>query len=169
MSRISQFCVLAAAAWVAVCPLSHAQDAFSSLPSGDGLALKMEGLNDRYAMYVEHGSVERTPPIVNFWTLQVGPESVVDYSNWRVMSINCDSWSWAGTRNFAVKTDGKLFGTSGEDVDQYTPITEDSMNESIAQVMCEGKDFELGQPQVSSFDQAVAQAHSVLKTRFGVE
>lgn len=169
MIRMSHLFGLAAAAWVTVCPLSSAQDAFGSLPSGDDLALKMEGLNDRYAIFVEHGSVERTPPIVNFWTLQVAPKSIVDYSNWRVMSINCDSWSWAGTRNFAVKTDGTLFGTSGEDVNTYTPITEDSMNESIAQVLCEGKDFELGQPQVSSFDQAVEQARTVLKTRFGVE
>ena len=160
---------LAGACTVLASAQALAQSQFDSLPAGDALELKMEGLNERYAIYIEHGSVERTPTTVTFWMLQVIPKSVVEYSNWQIMSIDCGSWSWAGTRNFAVKTDGKLYGTSGEDVDDYTPITEDSMNESIAEVMCEGKSFNLGQPQVSSFDAAVEQARAELKERFGAE
>ncbi|MEQ8559718.1 MAG: hypothetical protein RIB03_15505 [Henriciella sp.] len=157
-------CTLVAASMAAAQP-AFAQ--FDSLPSGD-LDLRMEGLNEKYAMYIEHGSLATEGSTVWFWALQVIPESIGSYAAWTVQGMNCATREAATSEIVGVKPDGSFHGSGGE-AREMGPITPDSMEASLFQVVCEDKSFELGEPAVSTVAAAMDQGRATLKRRFGVE
>lgn len=153
---------------VATTPLAVGQNSSNSIPAGNALDLKLEALNEKYAVYMEHSRIDHAPDTISFWVLQVIPPSIGNYSAWSGMSINCATRQASQTEKLAVRDDDSVVGLFGEFQD-FRPITPDSMDESLFQIVCEDKSFNFDVPKVSSVAAAAAQGRAKLKDRFGVE
>jgi len=140
MSRLFKLSPPAMAA-IAAALLPFAAQAQDLAPP-ERFALKLIGLNDRFGMWVDKGTLRwNMAGWTGFWILQVAPVGGETNTVWSYYRVDCDDWQIARSRGFVVNLENEVVDTFDSLEREMQPVAAGSMDETLANMACDIEEF----------------------------
>lgn len=151
--------------------LLAAGPAASATPPEGELNLVLEAVagNGNFAVHIERSTMVRNRSTIDFWMFLTGhPRYTSDNwrGDWRQMRIDCQARTRKQGLTYSVDVRGSAQKTNSEGDAQPQPITADSMDESLAQIVCDGRSFNFNLAPVVNVIAATSQGRELLLARY---
>ena len=143
---------------LALAPVAHGQ---AAPPSGP-LDLQLSAANARYAIYFQRPSIKWTGRQAEVWIFMALPASAGSPGGWYLQKVDCTSRSMGASGIYPVTASGAVRPEMADMAKPMAPITAGSMDESVSQILCDGKTFNFNRPAVADVPAASAQARELL-------
>lgn len=141
---------------LALAPLAHAQ------PPQTGLDLAFETGQARFVMFFQKPSISWTGRTANLWIFMALPEATSGgmAGGWSRQTIDCNARTITGSALWPVDLQFNVQPALAGTEKPTKAIAPDSMEESITQVICDGRDFKFNRPRATDLRTAWTQAQA---------
>jgi hypothetical protein len=139
-------------------PVAHGQ---AAPPSGP-LDLQLSAANSRYAIYFQRPSIKWTGRQAEVWIFMALPASASSPGGWYLQKVDCASRTMGASGIYPVTSSGVVRSEIASTAKPMGPITAGSMDESVSQILCDGKTFNFDRPAVTDVPAASVQARELL-------